>query len=615
MQTTESPVPLEPVLETNVPLNDSPANPQNLFSVLGLNPGLSETTRQLGYEHPTPIQSETIPVLLSGQDVLGQAQTGTGKTAAFALPILSQLKLQEKRAQCLVLAPTRELAIQVGQAFQQYGTSLKNLNVATICGGQDYQKQIRQLRKGAHIVVGTPGRVIDLIQKKELALSHLRWAVLDEADEMLRMGFEEDVQWILSQTPKTVSMALFSATLPPQIQEISKNYLKNPVRVSIQQKTSTAETIAQKYIVAHNNQKKDVLARLLEASQIDGAIVFVKTKSSTEPLAEFLQKRLGFPVSAINGDIPQTRREQIISNLKSGKTDVIVATDVAARGLDIERISHVINYDLPQDIESYVHRIGRTGRAGRAGCSVLFLKPSEETVLKKITQSTQQPIQKYQLPSKRDVNQSRIKQFHQSILKNLEHPELDQCKSIISQLQSSHSISSEDISAALALMLNSGQPFLQTEDLKLPEFNQSKRGKNGSKEFIRSPTRFGSRGAKNLKTYRMEVGSRHNVKPGNIVGAIANEIEIDNESIGRIKIFAKFSIIDLPDDLSTEQLKKLGKVSIGKRPLKITEDSRKKPSKFKKFSGETTPSQKRQKAKPKWTIKPPQKRKHFTQSF
>ena len=488
---------------------------------------------------------------------------------------MNEISLKKKRAQCLVLAPTRELAIQVGEAFEQFGQSAKKFNVATICGGQEYNRQIRQLRSGAQVIVGTPGRVIDLIKKSELKLETLKWCVLDEADEMLRMGFEEDVKWILAQTQENVSMALFSATIPDQIREISNKYLTEPVHITIKKKTATADTIDQKYLIAKGHQKKEALARLLEGEEIDGVMIFCKTRAITEPLAEFLEARLGCRVAAINGDIAQARREQIIENLKSGKTDIIVATDVAARGLDVDRISHVINYDLPQDVEAYVHRIGRTGRAGRKGCSVIFLQPNEQGVLEKIEKSTRQKIAKLDLPSNRQVNQYRVQRFHEAILENLSHPHLEKYQSILEQLTSDVDVPLELLAASLAVMANDGKPFFQNSELKLPEFQskENKRGRKGSRnDQSREAKRFGNRKSGNLKTYRIEVGRKHRVNPGNIVGAIANEVGIESDSIGRIKICDNFSFVDLPSSLTDEQLEELGKVAIGKRSLRISLD-------------------------------------------
>ncbi|MEE2639381.1 MAG: DEAD/DEAH box helicase [Planctomycetota bacterium] len=548
----------------------------NGFSNLGLDASLCRTLTQLGFTEPTPIQARTIPEMLAGRDVLGQAQTGTGKTAAFALPILNRIQCGTKKPQCLVLAPTRELAIQVGEAFEQFGDGLPAFHVATLCGGQEYGKQIRQLRKGAQVVVGTPGRVMDLIEKSELDLQGLTWTVLDEADEMLRMGFEEEVRKILSNGSGGSSMALFSATIPHSIREIANQYLKDPVPIEIRQKTSTAETIEQKYIVARGNQKKETLARVLEGEELDAVMIFVKTRSLTEPLAEFIQARLGFSVAAINGDIPQTRREQIIENLKSGRTDIVVATDVAARGLDVDRISHVINYDLPQDVEGYIHRIGRTGRAGRKGCSILFLQPNEKNVLDRIVQSTRQKIELIQLPTNRQVNQHRMQRLQQTIVDHVSHCEFERYESILQQVLRNTELPLEKIAASLVLMVNDGKSFFEKEEFKLPGFQE--RGSRGSSQRgsgdrnSRDSRRFGNRKSGNCKSYRMEVGHRNGVKPGNIVGAIANEVGIGSDSIGRIKIFESFSIIDLPADLSPQQLEHLSKVSIGKRKLRISED-------------------------------------------
>ena len=365
---------------------------ENGFRSLGLSDALIAAVESSGYTIPTPIQAQTIPLLLAGRDVLGQAQTGTGKTAAFALPLLQRIDLVKKQTQVLVLTPTRELAIQVAEAFEKYAGSLRGLRVVPIYGGQDYQVQFRQLHRGVHVVVGTPGRVMDHMRRGSLNLDELQCLVLDEADEMLRMGFADDVEWVLTQAPAKRQMALFSATLPRPIRQIAQKHLKNPAEITIAQRTATADTVNQRYIVAAPHQKQAALARVLEAESTDGVLVFVKTRATTEPLAEYLAQA-GLKTAALNGDIAQKQREKIVDSLRSGKIDIVVATDVAARGLDVQRISHVINYDLPFDSEAYVHRIGRTGRAGRSGEAILFVHPRERSLLKRLEQATRQPIE------------------------------------------------------------------------------------------------------------------------------------------------------------------------------------------------------------------------------
>ena len=369
-----------------------------LFVDLGLSAPVMASVTEVGYESPSPIQAATIPALLEGKDVLGQAQTGTGKTAAFALPILSRLKLDQKKPQALVLAPTRELAIQVAEAFQRYANKIPGFVVLPIYGGQGYAPQLTALKRGVHVVVGTPGRVIDHLDRGTLDLSELTTLVLDEADEMLRMGFIDDVEAVLKKTPPTRQVALFSATMPPVIRRIAQTYLRDPQEVTITAKTTTATNIRQRYWFVSGMHKLDALTRILEAEPFEAMIIFARTKLGTEELAQKLQAR-GLAAAAINGDVQQQQRERTIQQLKDGKLDILVATDVAARGLDVERISHVLNYDIPYDTESYVHRIGRTGRAGRSGDAILFVTPRERHLLRAIERATRQPITQMQLPS------------------------------------------------------------------------------------------------------------------------------------------------------------------------------------------------------------------------
>ena len=386
---------------------ESPSPAPLLFADLGLSAPVMAAVTAVGYESPSPIQAATIPAMLAGRDVLGTAQTGTGKTAAFALPVLSNIDLNAERPQALVLAPTRELAIQVAEAFQKYATKVPGFHVLPIYGGQSYYPQLQALKRGVHVVVGTPGRVIDHLERGSLDLSGLTTLVLDEADEMLRMGFIDDVETVLKKTPETRQVALFSATMPPAIRRIAQTYLKQPVEVTIAAKTTTSANIRQRYWWVSGMHKLDALTRILEVEPFDGMIVFARTKAATEELADKLQAR-GLAAAAINGDMQQAAREKTIQQLKDGKLDILVATDVAARGLDVERISHVLNYDIPYDTESYVHRIGRTGRAGRTGDAILFVTPREKGMLRAIERATRQPIEEMQLPSVEAVNDRRV---------------------------------------------------------------------------------------------------------------------------------------------------------------------------------------------------------------
>lgn len=586
------------------------------FAALGLNESLVSAVEAAGYTRPTPIQEQTISLLLSGRDVLGQAQTGTGKTAAFALPMLQRIDLSSRQPQVLVLTPTRELAIQLAKSFEKYAADMRGLRVVPIYGGQDYQIQFRELNRGAQIVVGTPGRVMDHMRRGSVKLDQLRCLVLDEADEMLRMGFAEDVDWVLTHAPEQRQMALFSATMPGPIRQIAQKHLKNPAEITIKQKTATADTINQRYFVAAPHQKQAALARILEAESTDGVLIFVKMRSTTEPLAEFLAQA-GLKTAALNGDIAQKQRERIVERLRSGKIDIIVATDVAARGLDVQRISHVVNYDLPHDSEAYIHRIGRTGRAGRSGEAILFVHPRERYLLKRLENATRHAIEPMDLPSNRAINKQRVVRFHEQITEALEHEELETFRSIVSQYQRQHEdVTLESIAASLAVLANKETPLLVKETLKQASFAaDSRRGSNdsryGSKKREYGKREYGSKKPSrdyladaDMETYRIEVGKSHRVLPGNIVGAIANEAGIGNGSIGKIKIFDRFSTVDLPQGLSSDVITILSNVSVSGRKLKITKmgDSRPKPtqfqnsdralnrSSFKKRSGSTAPT-------------------------
>ncbi|MEL6903581.1 MAG: DEAD/DEAH box helicase, partial [Cyanobacteria bacterium J06606_4] len=435
------------------------------FQNLSLTPPVLKALEDVGYETPTPIQAKTIPPILAGKDIIGQAQTGTGKTAAFALPVLSQIDLDNHHPQALVLAPTRELALQVAEAFQGYASHMKGFHVLPIYGGQSYQIQLKQLKRAAHVVVGTPGRVIDHIKRGTLKLEHLKFLVLDEADEMLRMGFIDDVEWVIAQTPATRQVALFSATMPAAIRKIAQKYLNDPTEISIKTQSRTADTIRQRFWTVSGYHKLDALTRILEVEAFDGMIVFVRTKISTVELSEKLEAR-GYNAAPLSGDVPQNQRERTVDRLKQGKLDILVATDVAARGLDVERISHVINYDMPYDPEAYVHRIGRTGRAGREGEAILFVTPREKRLLSALERSTKQKIAQMEMPSTEVVNNQRIARFKQQITDTLAQEDSQFFVNILEQYEQEHNVPAIEIAGALAKLLQGDEPLLLEEKAK-----------------------------------------------------------------------------------------------------------------------------------------------------
>jgi ATP-dependent RNA helicase DeaD len=463
------------------------------FAALGLCDSLVAAVEAAGYTIPTPIQAKTIPLLLSGRDVVGQAQTGTGKTAAFALPMLQKIDMRRNVPQVLVLTPTRELAIQVAEAFEKYARRMGALRVAPIYGGQDYQVQFRQLDRGVHVVVGTPGRVMDHMRRGSLNSASFQCLVLDEADEMLRMGFAEDVDWILTQMPAKRQIALFSATMPAPIRQIAQQHLHTPAEITIRQKTATADTINQRYLVVAPHQKEAALARVLESEPTDGVLVFVKTKSMTEPLAEYLG-RVGLKAAALSGDLAQKQRERIVDSLKSGKIDVIVATDVAARGLDVQRISHVVNYDLPRDSEAYVHRIGRTGRAGRSGEAIVFVHPREQRMLQRLEYATRHKIEPMELPTNRMINKQRVARFHERITEALGSKQLETFQSIVDQYLRENEVSLEMIAAALAVLANADAPLLAKGDMKQASFEEFSHRPGSFKPRKRPFDKFQGRG-------------------------------------------------------------------------------------------------------------------------
>ncbi len=581
------------------------------FSEFELKPALQKSLDEVGYETPTPIQEQTIPLMLEKKDVLGQAQTGTGKTAAFALPLLSNLNLRQKDPQVLVLAPTRELAIQVAEAFKKYASHMKSFHVLPIYGGQEYSGQIRGLKRGSHVVVGTPGRVMDHMRRGTLKLDKLSTLVLDEADEMLRMGFIDDVEWILEQTPKERQIALFSATMPHQIRRIATRYLKDPVEIIIKDKTTTAPTIRQRFWPVSGMHKLDALTRILEAEPFEAILIFVRTKTATVELSAKLEAR-GYASTPLNGDIKQNQRERSIESLKSGKLDILVATDVAARGLDVERITHVINYDIPHDTEGYVHRIGRTGRAGRQGDAILFVAPREKSMLHAIERATNQKIEIMELPSTELINDQRMAKFKQRITDTLASEELGLFYQMIEQYQQEHNVPVLEIAAALGLLLQGETPLMlqaKSHHFKEDESWQSdktktRKGRGGDRGKERGRMRDKVRGKdqdrspkkeftlekrdkvrgkdqdrsskkelpleEGMERFRIEVGHNHDVKPNNIVGAIANEAGLDSQHIGRINIYDDFSVIDLPEGMPKDVFSDLKKVWVAGKQLHIS---------------------------------------------
>jgi len=560
------------------------------FSEFELKPALQKSLDEVGYETPTPIQEQTIPLMLEKKDVLGQAQTGTGKTAAFALPLLSNLNLRQKDPQVLVLAPTRELAIQVAEAFKKYASHMKSFHVLPIYGGQEYSGQIRGLKRGSHVVVGTPGRVMDHMRRGTLKLDKLSTLVLDEADEMLRMGFIDDVEWILEQTPKERQIALFSATMPHQIRRIATRYLKDPVEIIIKDKTTTAPTIRQRFWPVSGMHKLDALTRILEAELFEAMLIFVRTKTATVELSAKLEAR-GYASTPLNGDIKQNQRERSIESLKRGKLDILVATDVAARGLDVERITHVINYDIPHDTEGYVHRIGRTGRAGRQGDAILFVAPREKSMLHAIERATNQKIEIMELPSTELINDQRMAKFKQRITDTLASEELGLFYQMIEQYQQEHNVPVLEIAAALGLLLQGETPLML--QAKSHHFKEDKswqndetkprKGRGGDRGKERGRMRDKVRGKdqdrtskkelpleEGMERFRIEVGHNHDVKPNNIVGAIANEAGLDSQHIGRINIYDDFSVIDLPEGMPKDVFSDLKKVWVAGKQLHIS---------------------------------------------
>ena len=542
------------------------------FADLGLSDPVLQAVAAVGYEAPSPIQAATIPALLAGGDVLGQAQTGTGKTAAFALPILSRLDLRQREPQALVLVPTRELAIQVAEAFQKYAAQLPGFHVLPIYGGQSYTPQLQALKRGTHVIVGTPGRVMDHLERGTLTLQGVRFVVLDEADEMLAMGFVEAMDAILAKVPPDRQVALFSATMAPAIKRIAQTHLRTPREIIIRGRTTTAANTRQRYWLVSGLHKLDALTRILEVLSFDGMLVFARTKLATVELAERLEAR-GFAAAALNGDMQQAERERTIAQLKARQIDILVATDVAARGLDVERISHVVNFDVPYDTESYIHRIGRTGRAGRSGEAILFIAPRERNMLLLIERATRQPIEQMDLPTIADVNATRVAKFKQRITALMEQGVADIYRGVVDELVHDTGAEIADVAAALASLAQGKTPLLIGDKPERAETREAEaRGARGgsSERDARDERRPRSGRFAPQDTYRLEVGRLHGVQAGNIVGAIANEAGLDGSEINGIKVREDHTLVRLPTGMPPEILKRLARVQVRGRPLAIS---------------------------------------------
>lgn len=549
----------------------SDSTPDISFADLNLPAFLLSALKEVGYEKPSPIQQATIPIILSGSDVVGMAQTGTGKTAAFALPILSKIDLKQHHPQALVLCPTRELAIQVAEAFQTYASHMKGFHVLPVYGGQDMRGQLRGLKRGAHVIVGTPGRLLDHLERRSLDLSQIKNIVLDEADEMLRMGFIDDVEMILQKTPEQRQAALFSATMPAPIRKVAQKYLRNPKEVRIETKVTTNENIQQNYWLVSGTNKLDALTRILEVEDFDGMLIFVRTKTATVELSDKLNAR-GFSSSALNGDMNQQLRQRTVEQLKNGKLDIVVATDVAARGLDVERISHVLNYDIPYDDETYVHRIGRTGRAGRSGKAILFVAPRERRLLQSIEKTTRQPITPMHLPTRDDLIGRRSKSFKEQVVTALGHQDSTLFQKIVEDICSENNISPMEVATSLVYLLQKDRPLIPSvTDTPKHEF-KSEKGDFGKERKKKKTDRrdFDAGTEVGMERYRLELGHRDQVKPGEIVGAIANEADIEGKHIGQIKIFDDYTTVDLPEGMPKEVFQILQKTRVRGKPLGLS---------------------------------------------
>jgi ATP-dependent RNA helicase DeaD len=537
------------------------------FQSFSLNESVLKSVLELGYEIPTPIQREIIPYILKGQDVLGQAQTGTGKTAAFALPLLTKINLKKLKPQILVLAPTRELALQVSEAFKKYAQYMDGFHVLPIYGGQSYTNQLKMLKRGVHVIVGTPGRIIDHLKRKTLVLDDLMSLVLDEADEMLKMGFMEDVEWIMKHVPKSAQISLFSATLPARIKDIANNFLKNPKEIKIQLKTATAETIHQRYWMIKDINKLDALTRILESEPFESMIIFVRTKNETIELAEKLDAR-GYSAIAINGDIPQKQREKIVDDLKKGKLDILIATDVAARGLDVERITHVINYDVPYDTESYIHRIGRTGRAGRKGEAILFVSPREFKMLKVIQKATNQTISEMTVPTKEKVNEMKKSKFVNKLLTSLSSTDIEVFKNLMEEVINENNLTGLEISASLAKILYGIEPKLFPyipSKLLGKEPQEIKESSPKASREVSSQVPLKS----DRERYSIEIGSDDGLTKDILVDVLEKEAGLDKKDIKLVELGNENCIFDLPKGMPKELYKSLKKFMVLDKPMKI----------------------------------------------
>ncbi len=542
------------------------------FSALGIEENLLKALHDLNYLQPSPIQEQCIPLLLEGNNLLGTAQTGTGKTAAFALPLLTHIDANHKYPQLLVLAPTRELAIQVAEAINDFAKYLSGVKVLAVYGGQPMYQQLKALHNGVQVIVGTPGRIMDHMKRGSLKLEQIKAVVLDEADEMLRMGFIDDVETILGATPPKCQCALFSATMPPAIRRVAQKYLGDAKEVQIASRTSTVDQIEQSYLMMRSNQKFDVLSRILEADNYNGTIIFVRTKTATGEIAERLEAQ-GHSVAALNGDLSQQIRERTIERLKQGKLDIIVATDVAARGLDVDRISHVFNYDIPFDTEAYIHRIGRTGRAGRTGKAILFVCPSERRLLKTIERATNRQIPLMQVPSGDQIGAKRIENFTKKLLATLANQQLQPLRDLVEELAREEALDITDIAAALAYQLQEKNTlFPKLANLQMPSLDDRKdRGANSSSN--NRPREHGARieDDQPMKRYRLAVGRRHNITPRDIVGAFTNEGRINIRAIGRINLFTEHTTVDLADTLTEKEIRQLQGIKLRQQDIKLQE--------------------------------------------
>ena len=579
---SSSPCPADLDAAANPAAADNPPADQG-FGCFGFGSELLQALEAIGYREPSPIQKAAIPELMLGRDLVGQAQTGTGKTAAFALPMLARLDPAERKPQVLVLAPTRELALQVADAFNSYASQLNGVRTLAIYGGADFRDQIHQLKRGVQIVVGTPGRVMDHMRQGTLDLSNLRALVLDEADEMLRMGFIDDVEWVLEQLPEKRQVVLFSATMPAEIRRISQKYLNSPAEVTIRQKAADASLIRQRFLMVHAPHKLAALERVLEAETSEGVIVFARTKAITITVAESLEQH-GYDVAVLNGDVPQAQRERTIERLKSGQVDVLVATDVAARGLDVERIGLVINYDIPFDAEAYVHRIGRTGRAGRTGDAILFLTPRERRFLGGLERVVAKPIAEMEVPSNATINQNRLDRMRAKLTGCLQTPESSEqeralLSEILQRVAQEQGSSPEQLALAAMELALAGKPLLLQGEENFHQVRQNGPSRDGGRDLGvgREGGRDRGRGERpsgppedHMERFRVEVGWRDRIKPGNIVGAIANEAGLNGRSIGRIQIFDTHSTVDLPKGMPEDVFQGLRQLRVMNKPLQLS---------------------------------------------